>query len=51
MRLAKNLLETVLLGAATVVGVRLMQEIQNPYSGVRLRASTIVDRLREVTAR
>lgn len=51
MRLAKQLLEALLVGAVTVAGVRIAQELQDPYSGVRLRASDIADRLREVTAR
>lgn len=51
MRLAKQLVEALLLGAATFAGMRLVQELQDPYSDLRLRGSDLVDRLREVTAR
>lgn len=51
MRFGKQLLEALFLGAATFAGVRLMQELGNPYSGLRLRGSSVVDRLREVTSR
>lgn len=51
MRLGKQLLEALLLGAATFAGVRLVQELQDPYSGLRLRGSEAIDRLREVTAK
>jgi hypothetical protein len=49
VRLAKTLLEALLVGAATFAGVRVMQELQDPYSGLRLRGSETLDRLREVT--
>jgi hypothetical protein len=51
VRLARQLLETLLLGAATFAGVRLAQSLQDPYSDLRLRGSEAVDRLREVTSR
>lgn len=50
--LAGKTIEALLLGAATVAGVRLMQELQDPYSGARLRAAELTDRIRKVvTAR
>lgn len=55
MRLAGQLLETLLLGvvsaAGAYAGVRLMHELQDPYSDLRLRGAEVVERLREVTAR
>jgi hypothetical protein len=49
--LASKVAEALLLGAATYAGVRLMQELADPYSGLRLRSSSIVDQLREVRKR
>lgn len=50
--IAGKTIEALLLGAATFAGVRLMQELQDPYSDVRLRASELGDRIRKVvTAR
>jgi hypothetical protein len=51
VRLARQLLEALLLGASTFAGVRLAQELQDPFSDLRLRGSTVVDRLREVTSK
>jgi len=49
MRFAKQIVEGVILGAATWLGVRLGQALQDPTSDVRIRASELLDRLREVT--
>lgn len=49
MRLARSIVETVILGAAMWLGVRLGQALQDPTSDVRIRASEALDRLREVT--
>lgn len=51
MRIAKQFIEALLIGAGTFAGVRLMQTLQDPYSDLRLRGSELVDRLREVTSR
>lgn len=51
MRLGKQLVEALLIGAASFAGMRIALELQDPYSGVRLRASEALDRLKEVTAR
>lgn len=47
--LAGKTIEAALMGFATFAGVRLMQELSDPYSDLRLHLSSIVDRLREVT--
>lgn len=46
--LAKKALEAAVLGAATWAGLWIAQELRDPYSDVRLRASELVDRLQEV---